>query len=291
MAKSHNKRRNPGLLKEFLVTCVSKALVEGDQRRAKAALRLIKRHFKPGTHLHKEWRLVEALVRTHVSSEAVAASIIVEAKQAARTHDEPQLEREKTNLIHAINRTLNEDGLFFDQPVADYRSYATVQTLLNGWRMQSPDIGLMAMYEDTLVKHLITDRVQSQDVTLNEEQNQGEARLLMKVMMKRLNERWGGKLNAKQRELVRAYAFSSATDDGQTVKMKMEEVRTSLVEAIDRRQFDLGGATDKKLEEAKSRLLAEDLSAGPDDAQVTRFMLYAKLGDELMGEGEEASND
>ena len=126
-ARAHNKKRNAGLLYEFLVLNISKALVDGDQKKSGVALKVIKRHFKPGTELYKEFRLIRSLVQTTVSSEQVAASIIQEAKAAARSYDIRTLDREKSLLISTINRAIGDEN-FFDAQVNEYKIYATIQT-------------------------------------------------------------------------------------------------------------------------------------------------------------------
>ena len=130
MSKSHNKKRNTALLYEFLVRTIASALVEGDKKTSSTALKILRRYFKPGTQLYKEFRLFNALVKTTVSSSAVTSSIIAEAKAAAQTADIVALDREKSLLIRSINHALNIDN-FYDHPVSEYRTYATIQTLLN----------------------------------------------------------------------------------------------------------------------------------------------------------------
>ncbi len=286
-SKTHHKKRNAALLYEWLVRTISRSLIDGDKKRSSRALKLLKRHFKPGTELHKEFRLINSLVKTTVSSEAVAASILKEAKDAARRHDIKALDKEKSLLIHGINRTMDE--YFYDQQIDEYRTYATVQTLLNDWRSADPDLGRMAKYEDQLVSWLISEKAEKPDVTVSEESN-GSARLLMKVLMKRLNEKYTGSLNEVQKGLIRAYAFSTATEDQTSVAKKLEEVKGGLLAAID--EHLAAGAADglneyvkAKLASAKEQLLAEKLDV-VDDATVTRFMLYAKLASELGGETE-----
>lgn len=279
-SKGHNKKRNVGLLYEFLVISISRALVEGDQRRSAAALKLVKRHFKPGSELYKEYRLINSLVKTTVSSEAVAASIIQEAKQAARAHDSVALDREKSLLISTINKALN-DSDFYDRQVNEYRIYATIQTLLNDWRSRDSDLSRMAQYEDQLLRWLVTEKAQPTDTTVPEE-SPGEARLLMKVMMKRLNEKYAGVLSEAQRNLVRAYAFSTANDDAASIRKKLVEVKTNLLREIAgyQEKNPANEYVNRKLAEAHERLEAETLATIDDDT-VTRFMLYTKLSSEL----------
>lgn len=278
--KGHNKKRNTGLLYEFLVGTISVALLKGDQKKSAQALRILRRHFKPGTELYREFRLINSLVKTTVSSETVAAGILQEAKAASRAHNLKELDRQKSMLIRDINHILQDDD-FYDQQVNRYRVMATIQTLINDWRSNDRDLGRMAQYEDQMVKWLITEKEQAPDQAMPEE-SPGESRLLMKVMMKKLNEKYSGVLNADQKSLVRAYAFSTANEDPASMKLKLNEIRSNLLTAIDefRVQQPENEYINKKLNEASEQLNAETLDV-IDDETVTRFMLYTKLTSEL----------
>lgn len=285
MSKSstHNKKRNSGLLYEFLVRTISRALVDGDKKKSSGALKLLRRHFRPGTELYKEFRLINALVRTSVSTETTAGSIINEAKQAARGYDTARLDREKSLLIKHINHALNDDS-FYDQQVNEYKMYATVQTLVNDWRSKSADLARMATYEDQLMQHLITKKEPTDDRLMNEETN-GTARLLVKVMTKKLNEKYDSSLNEGQKSLLRAYVFSTANDDPSIIGKKLLETQGELTCQIDehvRQNADSTYLNDKLLA-ARKQLIAEDMTR-IDDETVTRFMLYTKLIHELTGE-------
>ncbi len=282
-ARAHNKKRNAGLLYEFLVLNISKALVDGDQKRSGVALKVIKRHFKPGTELYKEFRLIRSLVQTTVSSEQVAASIIQEAKSAARSYDTKALDREKSLLISTINRAIGDEN-FFDAQVNEYKIYATIQTLINDWRDPDRDLGRLAQYEDQLLKHLITAKVELPEQIVSEE-SPGTARLLMKVMMKKLNEKYAGQLSEEQRGMIRAYAFSTANDDVDSIKKKLVEVKQRLLREIAEfsRQNVEHEYVNKKMDEARQRIEGETLEV-VDDETVSRFMLYAQLSSELTEE-------
>lgn len=288
MSKAHNKKRNTALLYEFLVRTISTALVEGDKRRSSTALRILRRHFKPGTQLYKEFRLFNALIKTTVSSEAVSSTIINEARNAAANIDLNLLDREKSLLIRSINHTIQDDN-FYDQPVSEYRMYATIQTLLNEWRKQpgTADLLSLAKYEDQLRTWLVTEKKQTEQTV--SEDSPGESRLLMKVMMKKLNEKYSNALNSDQREIIRSYAFSTANDDQTTIKKKLQEVKQELMEAMS--SYSSSHAESKyiieKINSAKSQILSETLES-IDDSTVSRFMLYSSLKNELSsGEGED----
>lgn len=281
MSRSHNKKRNTALLYEFLVRTISSALVEGDKKKSSTALRILRRYYKPGTHLYKEFRLFNALVKSTVSSDAVVSSILSEAKAAAAGTDVTALDREKSLLIRSINHMLKDEN-FYDQPVAEYRLYATIQTLLNEWRkpVGTSDIASLANYENQLREWLLSEK-KKEDHTLIDE-TPGTTRLLMKVMMKKLNEKYSATLNEEQREIIKAYAFSTASEDQTTVKKKLEEIRENLLESID--QYVEQKKEDKflanKMQDAKSKILSESLDI-VDDNVVSKFMLYSTLRYEL----------
>lgn len=279
MSKSHRKKRNVGLLYEFLVGVISRSLIDGNDRASRHALKIMKRYFKPGTELHKEFRLLNSLLKTKVSSTAVAASILQEAKVAARAHDVRTIEKQKSFLIKEINHSINDPD-FYDQQVADYKIIATIQTLINDWREPSPDISRLAMYEDQLVNWLVSERAPAPDVKVSDE-SPGVTRLLMKTMMKKLNEKYSSILDNDQRSLVKAYAFSAANDDEASIKLKLTETKDSLLRSIDLHENkSLPAATLEKLREVKCKLLSETFEKVDDDT-VVRFMLYSKLRAEI----------
>lgn len=280
---AHNKKRNTGLLYEFLVRTISQALVDDDKKKSAKALKIVKAYFKPGTELYKEFRLINSIMKTTVSSEAVASSILGEAKIAARSHDLSSLDREKSLLIRSINHQLNDEN-FYDQHIKEYRTFATVQNLLNDWRSQSPDLSRMAGYEDQVVKWLVSQK-QEMNEQIVTEASAGSNRLLMKIMMKKLGEKYDDTLTTEQKSLIKAYAFSAANDDNnKTVLLKLKEIREKLLNSIDQ-YVDANVGNEKylanKLVEVKTQLLNEVTSV--DDATVAEYMLYIKLIDELSG--------
>lgn len=277
-ANKHNKRRNSLLIYEFLVRTISKSIIDDDKKKSATALKILKRHFKPGTELYKEFRLMNALAKTTVSSEHTAASILSEAKNAVKSFDYQKLDREKSILIRNINHMLNDEN-FYDQHVNEYREFATIQTLMNEWQSTSKDLQVVAKFEDQLMKQLVTEKVDVSDSTISEDTT-GSARLLMKVMTKKLNEKYSGILNEQQKSLIKAYAYSTASEDQTSIRMKLQEIRTDLVDLIDGYETVANDYLKNKLQETKSTLLSENLTL-VDDETVTRFMLYSKLKDEL----------
>ena len=289
MSRTHNKKRNTALLYEFLIKTISSALVENDKRKSSIALKIIRRYFKSGTELYKEFRIFNALIKTTVSSDSVGTSILKEARAAVESLNHEMLDKEKSLLIRNINHAINDEN-FYDQPVSEYRMYASIQTLFNDWQkpVGTADIALLANYENQLREWLISEK-KKEDHTIIDE-TPGTTRLLMKIMMKKLNEKYSVSLNNDQREIIKAYAFSTANDNQTTIKKKLEEVQGTLLEAIDvyTTQNSNNTFVIDKLQNAKSKILSESFNT-VDDATVSKFMLYSSLQHELTtNEGEES---
>lgn len=285
--RKHQKKRNSLLLYEFLVHTISRALVEDDKQKSSTALKILRRYFKPGTEIYKEFRLMHALMKTTVSSEHVAASILSEAKIAVTAFDSAKLDREKSLLIRSINHTINDEN-FYDQHVSEYRELATIQMLINEWSASSKDLLSQAQYEDQVMTHLTTVKPVAEDSTISEDSS-GTARLLMKVMSKKLNEKYADVLNEQQKSLIKAYTYSTASEDETSIRLKLEEIRESVMTLIDSysismNQNDMAKNSYEflkvKLDETKNALLIENFDSIDDD-MVTRFMLYSNLKDEL----------
>jgi hypothetical protein len=280
--RTHNKKKNSILLYEFLVRTISKALVEGDKKKSSAALKILRKHYKPGTQLYKEFRLMNSLAKTSVSSQHVAANILKEARVAVASIDNELLDREKSILIKNINHSIN-DSAFYDQHIVEYRDHATLQSLFNEWRQPTSqrDLHKMAVYEDSVMTKLLTPKLQVEEHELLDE-SAGTSRLLMKVMTQKLNDKYKDVLNEHQRALVKAYAFSVASEDNTTIVSKLVEIKGKLLKKIEERVSSNVDNTflNDKMKEVKESLINESIE-DVDDNTVTRFMLYSKLQNEL----------
>ncbi len=285
MTKIHNKRRNAGLLYEFLIRTISNALVEGDKKKSTTALRLLKKHFKAGTELYREFRLINALVRSTVSSDSVASSILSEAKTAAKSYNLEALDKEKSHLIKNINYYLRDNN-FFDQQINEYKAYATAQMLINNWRSEGrdKDIANLVAYEDQMVRWLVSEKTEKGEL-ISQEDSPGMSRLLMKVMTQKLNEKYSMTLNDDQKGLLKSYIFSTAQSDPSIIKKKLSEIKDGLLSNIDNYLFlnKDDSYIVEKMNNVKGSLMNESIEHVDDDV-ITKFMLYVKLGNEINSE-------
>lgn len=281
----HQKKRNTGLLYEFLVRAISSYLVEGNNAKSSQALKILKKYYNKDTQLYNEFKLINALVKTHVRSENTASSLLGEAKNVARKLNHSQIDKEKSNLIRDINHQLN-DPMFYDRTVNEYRIYATSNVLIKEWNSQHPDLEKLALYEEQVARWLTTEKKEEDSTLL--EGSTGSNRLLIKVMLEKLNKKYEGVFNNEQKDICKSYLWSVTKDDFNIVSNKLKSVTESLISTID--DYKLHNSTNtyicEKLNDVKNKLLTESFDS-VDDSQVVRYMQYIKLKEELVGD----SND
>ena len=271
----HNKKRSVGIVYEQLVSTVSRATVEGDQPRANSALRIIKKYFAPGTELYREFRLVNALANTTVSSDALASRILEETKHAARSYDTERLRREKSNLINEINRTFGRES-FYKTPVKEYKLLATIHTLIEEWRCPGPDITRRVQYESLLHSRLLQERHSSEAEVLK---TPNVSDLTVRIMRESFNKKFSSALNESQRRLLQAIAFGGKSED------LIGEMKSQKDNALSALQAYRAQCDNRVVEQKIPRVLEALASLDPEDTSdknVTRFMTVSRLCDELM---------
>lgn len=278
----HNKKRNTGLLYEFLVRTISDAIIEGNKKKRDQALSIIRKHFVPGSELHKEFRLFHSLAATTVKSASVADSILEAARKASAKCDNKELDYEKSLLIRSINHNINENK-FYDRRVPEYKIYATIQTLLNEWRDDNTtDIVQIAEFEHQLKEWLL----QNKEVTKLEEVVDGSGDpLVERLMIKKLNERYKDNLTEAQSNIIRSYIFARDEESKEALSENLSHIKSDVVENIDNYLNENAGKDkylDSKLKRAKERILKESVDQ-IDDLKIEKFLDISKLSEELLG--------
>ena len=224
--KSHNKKRNVGLIYEQLIRFISRCLVENKSELAETAVTILKSHFRPGTELYKEFRLFNAMVQTTVPSEGIALRVLQEARVAAKNHDPAKLDREKSSLIRDINKRLDYPG-FFDIRIPEYKKMATVQTLLNDWRKNKPDPIRVPMFESKVVSHLMEKKEMPKI-----ERNPDVTKLSLKLMSEKLSRKYSGTLNEDQLKLINLYIRAQTKGEVRPLQMFLKESKEKALDAL-----------------------------------------------------------
>lgn len=275
MKVKHNKKRNVGLLFAQLSQLVSESMVEGDVSKANKTLTLIKRHFTPGSELFKEFRLFRAIMVTSVPTDSLASSIISEAKIASRNISTKLLTQQKSALIKDINYQLSE-GHFYNRRVTDYKTFATVQTLLSEWRSSSPDLSVIGKFEPELHSHLLKEK-KIRD--LEELKSTDVNHLVVDIMRKKIEEKFGQQLNPDQLVLLREYVFSST--DKQQFLERLTSVKRTTLQALDSFEKTCKNKIiENQIPAVRKSLLSLSTSTA-DDETLSRYLTLMKLTEEL----------
>jgi hypothetical protein len=279
MSKSHNKKRNVGIIYEQLLRTMAQSLIDSDQEKYNNALTILRNNFAKGSQLYKEFRLFNALVKTTVDTGALAARILNEAHKAAIDSDSVQLRKEKAQLIKEINHTFS-DTSFYNQRINEYRSYATIQTLLNDWRRGTDaDLGRVASYENKVCGWLMKEKVVD---ILDAIKDDDVSNLSVKIMREKFNSKYGNTFNTSQQELIREYVFSRSSGKTEQFKSYLGELKSSLYAEL---CMYSDGCNNQVLNEKMDKVkdVIQELNyTTVDDEAISRFLVVSQLKSELL---------
>jgi len=270
----HNKKRNVGLIYEQLVSRLSSAIVENDEKTVTTINNIISSRFKKGTELYKEFRLFNALVQTSGLTEQLAFRILDEAKKASKDHNAKQLTREKSMLIKDINYNLNESG-FYNTKVENYQVLASAQQLFNLWRSDSNDVSDISLHESTIQSWLTRNTEQP---TIEEQKTQSVNDLTVKIMQEKLQAKYGNAFSDRQSKIIKLYS------EGNTEKLINEAENVySDVRRLTKKYKKT--SVDKFLLEqvTKAESVITETKFTPDTDSVAKVMLLDQLVNELEG--------
>ena len=275
MARSHNKKRNVGIIYEQIINYVCNKLMDKEDSKAEVAINIIKNNFKKDSQLYKEYKLFKALASTKNVSGHLASSIISEAKKACNhMFDNDVLEKEKSNLIRDLNHNIGK-GVIFEEKIKSYRTYATIQTLLNEWRKNSSDFDKVTEYEIKLHESLTSKQIISETKVMPKVD-----KLTYSLMKEMFNKKYNSKLNETQQEIISAYI----KDDENLLESKYLALKSSskilLEEYIKKCNNNI--LLEKK-ENIFSKLKTLD-EKNMTKENMQKFLTLAKLKEELMGE-------
>lgn|SRR5574337_769362 len=274
----HSKKRNVGLVYEFLTREVAAAAVAKDQPRAARALAVIEAHLGEGSELAEELSLHRRVMESRGVSERLARRIVDELKAAgirlgARG---PSRDRAKSALIHEMNVALGRD-VWDRYRIPDYTAHASISILLSRGIDSRIDEGVdVARVEDHLIEFLTispTDPVRyDPDASLYAYRN----------AVGLFEREYGAELTASQGELLREYVRVSLGGNRAPFERTFERQRAQLREFLDFHRGDEAFCSDTemagRLDEAIRDLDVLDPST---EESVERLMLYHSLRREI----------
>ena len=274
--RSHNKKRNVGIIYEQLLAIAARGIVENDTKISTKAQKIIKRFYKDETEIYREHRLFTAMIEPQIVDGSLATKILGEAKKAARTHNVQRLEREKSRLIKEINYSFGKG--FYSQKVKNYTDFATVQTLLNDWRAgKEADFNRVTLFENKAHSILMSSKPVR---TLSEEHTKEVDNLVVKVMIEKFNDKYSKQLTEVQQLLIKEYVFSE-NGDTERFKSMLGNIQETVIRDLS--NYESGCDNNhvaNKINEVKEDVRSLDINT-LDDNTMTRFMTLCDLSEEL----------
>ena len=275
MSRTHNKKRNVGIIYEQIINFICSALLSENKLEAEKATEIIKNNFHKDSQLFKEYKLFKALATTHNISDQLATSIISEAKKACNhMFNNEQLEKEKSTLIKDLNYAFGK-GVIFESKINNYRIYATIQTLLNEWRENTNNFDKTTEYEIKLHESLTKKEILEETKTIPRVDA-----LTFKVMRELFDKKYSSTLNTTQKKLIEAF-----------IKDEEENMSSLYVEIKSKTILDL----DKYIKDCNNNILIEKYQTVKDSLQnlnendmskenLERFLTVSQLREEVLGD-------
>lgn len=274
--RSHNKKRNVGIIYEQLVLVLSQALLENDEKKFKHTKGIIKKHFAKGTELYKEFRLLNSLAVTDISDGSLATRILAETKKAARQIKHRRLELERSWLIKEINHSFGQN--FYKTKVSNYKDLATIQRLLDEYRKWSDaDPQFLNEYESKVHGILLEKR----DVKPIEDLADPDVNpLIVKIMTKKFNEVYAQTLSDTQIAILKEWSIGN---NRQKLTRMCEAVKKNAIANVKTYKLEnTNQIVAEKIETVLNEMSAISFDNLNDDL-VSKALIMCRIKEELAG--------
>jgi hypothetical protein len=276
---SHNKKRNLGLVYEFLSREVTNSVIAKDKKRTAATLSIMSSFLSEGAVLHQELSMHRQVMETRGVSERLAKRIVDELKAAGiKSSSQKTLhEKTKSDLIHEINKTLGQD-LFDRYRIPNYTAHASVNILMSRGLGGRIDEGVeLARVEDHLLEFLTTMPTESAKY------DPDASLYAYKTAIGLFEQEYGKLLSVDQSNLLKEYIKVSLGGNVAPFERMFQKQCQNLREVLRDHKVEDVFKSDtemaKRLDEAIADL--DNLKVEPTDDSVERLMLYHNLKMEI----------
>lgn len=275
--RSHNKKRNVGIIYGLLLKTAAAGLVEGNVSKQKKAQMILRRFFQPGQELYKEWKLFAALSEPYGADGALASRILGEAKTASQKNFSHKLTREKNKCIKDINHTFGKN--FWNQRLDNYTKLATVGQLMEAWR-KDEDFAGIAKYE-SVVHGILMEKKEVK--TLREEKTPEVDGLVVRLMIEKFNQKYSKTMSPVQQEVIKSYIFAD-TNPKKFVKL-VEAVQKTALNSLSEYKYECDNSIVlSKIDEVRSQIAEVNVNDISDES-LAKFLKIIDLTDEIGRKG------
>lgn len=210
MPIKHQKKRNIGLVYEFMARYMAKCILDNNNKGLSQSKLLLSKHLNPSTAIHKELKMFNALYESYnFGSREKALNLISKVKKVCESQSQSKIDLEKSAFIMEITNTLKEPE-FFNAQISDYKTFATIQVLLNSWRsknlLESVDTNIVEL-EEQLIAKLVAPKpvVLAESLKATDMTGDDVDKLVVNLFYDKINKKYAGMLTESQRRLVGYY--------------------------------------------------------------------------------------
>lgn len=276
--RSHNKKRNVGIIYEQLVLRMSKALVENDKKTFSITKNLIKTHFKKSSELYREYRLINSLATVNIKETSVVPAILDETRKATWKINSRKLENEKSKLIRSINENFGKS--FYSTHISNYRELATIDILLKEYRKgKNADHSTILEFSDKVTGILLSEKKTTNVDSLKDPKINN---LVVKIMNEKYSKSYSKNLQKDQVELINEW-----TSNGDTPKIRAM-LQSSKIMALshieDYKNKCDNSFLNSNINEVKLKVESVKLDKTLTDSDIVKAMTMQEIISELSGE-------
>jgi hypothetical protein len=230
----HNKKRNTGLIYEFLNRWIAISILENKDSNIIISKEILEKHFDKNSELAKELILFKTINESKELGRESAKDLIEKVKKINNKIIESRLELEKTALIHDINKNFGKD-IFFNQQIENYKNFATIQILLNSWRKKDlfeNNIAEIHILEENLIEQLQNVKNETNDGIINMKTEEIDY-LVLDLLTEKINNKFTNILNEKQKKILNCYVL----DNKISLKEIFQETRDYIEKFYENKTF------------------------------------------------------
>ena len=272
----HNKIKNTGILFELLTRQITVDLMESNSSKA---VNIVKKYFKNGTQLGKEYELYKILTETKYNTESRAETLIEAVMDSRKKLSRGSIKKEKYNLIKEIRESYNEKD-FFNTKINNYKVLASIYNLFEHKEEVAPDKYVATKY--TIVENITSQSKASKTNKTYDylKKQEKDLRILAySTLVEKFNKKYSN-LTKKQKTLIKEYInnISNTNKLREYVDSEVEVVKDTLKTQI--KKVD-DKVTQIKLTEVVNQIDGLKKGKVVSDKQVVSMMRYYQLIGEI----------
>jgi uncharacterized protein (DUF2267 family) len=277
----HNKIKNTGILFELLTRQITADLMERDTSKA---VNLVKKYFKNGTEIGKEYQLYKILTETKYNTESRAETLVEAVLDSRKKLNNTSIRREKYNLIKEVRECYQEKD-FFNTKINNYKVLASIYNLFQHKEEVAPDEYVATKF--TIIEGITsTTKAHKTNKTYEylKKQEKDLRILAYSTLVEKFNKKYSN-LTPKQKKLIKEYInnISNTNKLREYVDSEVEEVKDTLKSQL--KKVD-DKVTQIKLTEVMNQIDGLKKGNVVSDKQVVSMMRYY----ELIGEIDNVAN-